>query len=117
MTGVLDLFLEGLMRGGPASVVRSRSLALGFSISFSSGSISNRHSLPINPSHGAVKMASRKSPPEFVENLSWLTLLSPEEIRLAKRNTDSPSLVSHLCSNGSHLLFFHFSFHPDRFSR
>jgi hypothetical protein len=32
--------------------------------------------------------------PEFVQHLSLLTLLSAEDIRLAKRNTSSTSLVS-----------------------
>lgn len=31
------------------------------------------------------------SPPEFILNISSLILLSPEEIRLAKRNTENNS--------------------------
>lgn len=62
--------------------------------------------------HLACTMAT-KTPPEFVLNFSSLTLLSAEEIRLAKRDTDSPQLV---CSFVALSLIFPLGYCPRKLS-
>jgi hypothetical protein len=93
VTRDLSLFLDGLTESLGWSWGLSASEKVS-SVIFLKLTAKSRTNQPTRPT---VRMAQRQqnlTAPEFVQHLSLLTLLSAEDIRLAKRNTSSTSLVS-----------------------